>query len=250
MLAIASLAVIGLIVAYHARSKPSVVLSIALGLLLGGAIGNLIDRIRYGYVVDFVDAGDRRPPVLHVQRGGQRDQRRHPPAHPARAVPGAWRIGRTAPMAERSGGTAVGVRTVRVPDGGRGRADRIVADATGFSRSYVQKLISGGRLTPAAAAARQRGRGRGHGAAPRRPARRAARAGARAGDRADRGVRGRRPVDRRQARRPRRPSVARHATGTVVNALLGRAGGAEYGGIAGVQRPGIVHRLDRDTSGC
>ena len=32
-------------------------LSITLGLLLGGAIGNLIDRIRLGYVVDFVDAG-------------------------------------------------------------------------------------------------------------------------------------------------------------------------------------------------
>jgi signal peptidase II len=57
VLAVASLAVIGLIVAYHARAKPSVVLSVALGLLLGGAIGNLIDRIRYGYVVDFVDAG-------------------------------------------------------------------------------------------------------------------------------------------------------------------------------------------------
>lgn len=57
VLAIASLGVIGLIVAYHARSKPNVVLSIALGLLLGGAIGNLIDRIRFGYVIDFVDAG-------------------------------------------------------------------------------------------------------------------------------------------------------------------------------------------------
>jgi len=57
VLAVASLGVIGLIVAYHARSKANVVLSIALGLLLGGAIGNLIDRIRYGYVVDFVDAG-------------------------------------------------------------------------------------------------------------------------------------------------------------------------------------------------
>jgi len=57
VLAIASLAVIGLIVAYHARARPSIVLSVALGLLLGGAIGNLIDRIRYGYVVDFVDAG-------------------------------------------------------------------------------------------------------------------------------------------------------------------------------------------------
>ena len=57
VLALASLGVIGLIVAYHARAKPSLVLTIALGLLLGGAIGNLLDRIRYGYVVDFVDAG-------------------------------------------------------------------------------------------------------------------------------------------------------------------------------------------------
>ena len=57
VLAIASLGVIGLIVVYHARARPSIVLSIALGLLLGGAIGNLLDRIRYGYVVDFVDAG-------------------------------------------------------------------------------------------------------------------------------------------------------------------------------------------------
>jgi signal peptidase II len=32
-------------------------LSITLGLLLGGALGNLIDRVRLGYVVDFVDAG-------------------------------------------------------------------------------------------------------------------------------------------------------------------------------------------------
>jgi len=40
-----------------------------------------------------------------------------------------------------------------------------------------------------------------------------------------------------------------HDSGTLVNALLGRADGAEYGGIAGVRRPGIVHRLDRDTSG-
>jgi len=57
LLAIASLGVIALIVAYHARARPSLVLTIALGLLLGGAIGNLLDRIRYGYVVDFVDAG-------------------------------------------------------------------------------------------------------------------------------------------------------------------------------------------------
>ena len=42
---------------YHARSTASPYLSIALGLLLGGAIGNMIDRLRLGYVVDFVDVG-------------------------------------------------------------------------------------------------------------------------------------------------------------------------------------------------
>jgi signal peptidase II len=32
-------------------------LTIALGLLLGGAIGNLLDRLLYGYVTDFIDVG-------------------------------------------------------------------------------------------------------------------------------------------------------------------------------------------------
>jgi signal peptidase II len=54
---IVSIGVIGLIVTYHARSGRSVYLSVTLGLLLGGAIGNLIDRFRLGYVVDFVDVG-------------------------------------------------------------------------------------------------------------------------------------------------------------------------------------------------
>ena len=44
---------------------------------------------------------------------------------------------------------AAGIRTLRVPDGPAGRVDRFVADATGLSRSYVQKLISDGRLTAA-----------------------------------------------------------------------------------------------------
>jgi len=55
--ALVSLVVVGLIVLYHARGRRDPYLSITLGLLLGGALGNLADRIRLGYVVDFVDAG-------------------------------------------------------------------------------------------------------------------------------------------------------------------------------------------------
>jgi len=40
-----------------------------------------------------------------------------------------------------------------------------------------------------------------------------------------------------------------HAADTLVNALIAHRGGDAFGGIAGVMRPGIVHRLDRDTSG-
>lgn len=57
MFGLVSLLVIGLIVAYHGRSAPSLYLTVTLGLLLGGAIGNMIDRLRIGYVVDFVDVG-------------------------------------------------------------------------------------------------------------------------------------------------------------------------------------------------
>jgi len=39
-----------------------------------------------------------------------------------------------------------------------------------------------------------------------------------------------------------------HASGTLVNALIAHCG-ASLSGIGGVKRPGIVHRLDRDTSG-
>jgi len=42
--------------------------------------------------------------------------------------------------------------------------------------------------------------------------------------------------------------AAGHQSGTLVNALLAHCG-ASLSGISGVKRPGIVHRLDRDTSG-
>src|SRR5712675_2248509 len=42
--------------------------------------------------------------------------------------------------------------------------------------------------------------------------------------------------------------AAGHETGTLVNALIAHCG-ASLSGIGGVKRPGIVHRLDKDTSG-
>ena len=42
--------------------------------------------------------------------------------------------------------------------------------------------------------------------------------------------------------------AAGHASGTLVNALIAHCG-QSLSGIGGVKRPGIVHRLDKDTSG-
>ena len=51
-----ALAVIVLILLYfHVLASDSVLFRIALGLQLGGAVGNLVDRVRYGHVVDFID---------------------------------------------------------------------------------------------------------------------------------------------------------------------------------------------------
>lgn len=55
--ALVSLVVIGLIVVYHQKAGRGIVMSVATALLLGGAIGNLIDRLHYGAVVDWIDMG-------------------------------------------------------------------------------------------------------------------------------------------------------------------------------------------------
>lgn len=55
--AIVSVGVVGAIVWFHRSSGRNTLLSVALGLLLGGALGNMADRFRLGYVVDFVDLG-------------------------------------------------------------------------------------------------------------------------------------------------------------------------------------------------
>ena len=56
VLAILSVFAIALIIFYVLKNKALVFLnSLALGLILGGAMGNLFDRIRFGYVIDFID---------------------------------------------------------------------------------------------------------------------------------------------------------------------------------------------------
>lgn len=53
---VVSLVVVGLIITYgRAAARGDAWLGVALGLLLGGALGNLLDRVLYGTVVDFLD---------------------------------------------------------------------------------------------------------------------------------------------------------------------------------------------------
>ncbi len=146
-------------------------------------------------------------------------------------------------------GEAAGqVHAIVVPEAAAGnRVDRIVADVTGLSRSYVQKLISAGHLT--------------HDERPLRASDVVA-----GGERLELFVPAVTPLELtpetielsiayedddllivdKPAGLVVHPAPG-HDSGTLVHALLGR--GTAYGGIAGVQRPGIVHRLDRDTSG-
>lgn len=142
-----------------------------------------------------------------------------------------------------------GSATLTVPPGAAGtRADRFVADAAGLSRAHVQRLIAGGHLTrdgqPVRANTLLAGGATVHLEIPEPIAP---------------DVLGEAitlPVvyeddDLLVVDKPAglvtHPGPG-HPSGTLVNALLGRPG-AVYGGIAGVARPGIVHRLDRDTSG-
>ena len=51
-----SIIVIGAIFYYFDRIKDKeLLLQVLVGLILGGTIGNLIDRVAYGFVVDFLD---------------------------------------------------------------------------------------------------------------------------------------------------------------------------------------------------
>jgi 23S rRNA pseudouridine1911/1915/1917 synthase len=144
--------------------------------------------------------------------------------------------------------------TVPASDAPR-RADRVVADAVGLSRTYVQRLIEEGRLT--------RADDRGDQAEPVK-SNTVLEPGTRleldVPERASQELEAEEiPLDiiyededvlviNKPAGLVTHPSPG-HSSGTLVNALLARGGAEAYGKVGGEDRPGIVHRLDRDTSG-
>lgn len=62
---VAILAIIGYMV-YTRKEKKDVFLRLALPLFLGGGIGNMIDRVRFGYVVDFLEFDFIDFPIFNV----------------------------------------------------------------------------------------------------------------------------------------------------------------------------------------
>ena len=140
---------------------------------------------------------------------------------------------------------------VEVPAGAAGsRADRFMADASGLSRAYVQRLISDGRLTSAGERVRARD--------PVQPGQVLVLVVPEPAP--DQLVPEDIPLEvvyrdedviviDKPAGLVTHPAPG-HERGTLVNALLAlEASAGGLAAVAGVERPGIVHRLDRDTSG-
>ncbi len=144
-----------------------------------------------------------------------------------------------------------GERVYQIQFDGRAgeRLDKVVAEAlTDFSRSRIQQLIAGGFVTVNGSPAKKAGQPLDAGAAltvripPAAPTELVAE---------------QIPLDiifengdllvvNKPAGMVVHPAVG-HASGTLVNAALGHD--PEIEGIGGEERPGVVHRLDKDTSG-
>jgi 23S rRNA pseudouridine1911/1915/1917 synthase len=147
--------------------------------------------------------------------------------------------------------TGPGTHALHVPpDAAAQRVDRYVADVTGLSRSHVQKLISAGNLTADGVALKANSV-----IGPGTALRLVVPEPERLDLEPEPGIHVRvihEDADLLIVDKPAglvvHPSAG-HSGGTLVNALLALGGGGTFGGIRGVQRPGIVHRLDRDTSG-
>jgi len=54
---IAAVGIIAILIYSRYPAFNGLLVRISLGLILGGAVGNLIDRIRFGWVTDFIDIG-------------------------------------------------------------------------------------------------------------------------------------------------------------------------------------------------
>lgn len=52
---ISSVAILGMIIFMIFQRNKNILFLISAGMIIGGGIGNMIDRILYGYVVDFID---------------------------------------------------------------------------------------------------------------------------------------------------------------------------------------------------
>jgi signal peptidase II len=65
-----ALVAIGVLVyAFHRHQRSDLAVSAALALALGGAVGNLIDRVRFAYVIDFFDIrvrGENVWPIFNI----------------------------------------------------------------------------------------------------------------------------------------------------------------------------------------
>ena len=283
LLTLASLVGIGVLLFFY-RTHPvdSFMLRLSLGLMLGGAMGNLIDRVRLGHVVDFIDVGAW--PVFNIAdssivvglvgllltvtsaKHGDRAQAESELATAfasaesdwTEQAPDAWsgdyndHFGVTpetlgdALRSEREEGVGV-VRTL-VADAPGERLDRFLADRhDDLSRSHVAGLAGRGLVRVNGTAAKASYRLKGGETvevevAPPEPTQLTPQDIQLSVVYEDDDV----LVVDKPAGMVVHPAPG-HPVGTLVNALLGRM--PELARIEDGLRPGIVHRLDRDTSG-
>ena len=254
LLSIGALVVLA-VVGFRMLSTGGWLSRLSLGLIFGGAIGNLIDRVRFGAVVDFLDFywRDYHWPAFNVADS----------AISVGVTLLAWRLlvappldPAASPKRGRKPGAAGGVTeggprqlrsTVGAAEAGM-RLDRwLCARLPEVSRTRIKVLIDHGRVRlddrPAKAARRLR-----------------------AGERVE--VEIPPPPSEELAPEPIPLAIvfedddvlvvdkpagmvthpgAGHRTGTLAAAALAHAPG--MGGVGGARRPGIVHRLDKGTSG-
>ena len=208
----------------------------SLACILGGGIGNLIDRVRLGYVVDMLDTMFMDFPVFNVA---------------ARSARSFTTLPFTARATRKTGGTRsmepILLQTSEADAGTRLDAclARAIEDLT---RSAAAKAVEDGRVLVNGKAPNKSYKLTGHEQiefTPEEPA----------------------PIDAVPQDIPldvvyedddvivvNKPSglvvhpAPGHPDGTLVNALLYHCGDS-LSGVGGALRPGIVHRIDRDTSG-